>query len=264
VVVRLPEEALLERDVTLPLAAERAPQQALHYEMDRLTPFPSEAVFWNWAVIRRDKARARLHLLLFLVPKAAVAEALGLIGRAGASATLLEVATARGVRTIALAAPSAEGTRWHRRMVAAAQAACAALALTAVALPFVRQSLALQAAERRIEAVRPATEQAEAIRQRLSGAGAGADVVAAERARVGDVLQVLAAVTDLLPDDTFLTDLSMHQGKLGIAGQSAAAAKLIPVLAAEPTFRNPSFVAPVTKVENGAVDQFSIRAELAP
>lgn len=264
VVVRLPGEALLERDVALPLAAERAPQQALHYEMDRLTPFPSDAVFWNWAVTRRDKARARLHLLLFFVPKTALGGTLAALGRAGISPTLLEAATERGVRTIALASPDPSGGLWRRRLTLAGQVACGALAVVVLALPFVRQSLALQAADRQIAQVRPATEQVEALRRRLSGAGAGADVVAAERGRLGDVLQVLSAITDLLPDDTFLTDLSMHQGKLGIAGQSAAAAKLIPVLAAEPALRNPSFVAPVTRIENGTVDQFSIRAELAP
>ncbi len=264
VVVRLPPDALLEREVTMPLAAERAPQQALHYEMDRLTPFASDAIFWSWAAAKRDKARGKLHLRLFFAPKMSLEGTLGMLQRAGLPATLLEAATAGGVRSIPLASPDPAGTLRRRRLEVAMQAACVTLAVIAVALPFARQSLALRAAERKIAALRPATEQVEALRRRLSGAGSGADVVVAERAHLGDVLQVLAAVTDLLPDDTFLTELSMHQGKLGIGGQSAAAAKLIPVLAAEPTLRNPSFTAPVTRIDNGAFDQFSIRAELAP
>jgi len=93
---------------------------------------------------------------------------------------------------------------------------------------------------------------------------AGADVLTAERARIGDVLQVLAAVTDIVPDDSWLTELSLHQGKLGISGQSPAAARLIPALAADPAFRNPAFAAPVTRAPDGHADLFVIRAELAP
>ncbi len=75
---------------------------------------------------------------------------------------------------------------------------------------------------------------------------------------------MLATVTELLPDDTVLTEFSLHQGKLGISGQSPAAAQLIPALAASPTFRNPTFAAPVTRAPDGHTDQFVIHAELTP
>ena len=104
----------------------------------------------------------------------------------------------------------------------------------------------------------------EALRKRLAEGVAGVDALAAERAKIGNVLQVLAAVTDIVPDDTWLTDLSLHQGKLGINGQSPSAARLIPALATDPSFRNPAFAAPVTRAPDGHADFFAIRAELAP
>ncbi len=89
-------------------------------------------------------------------------------------------------------------------------------------------------------------------------------MIAAERARNGDALQVLATVTDLMPDDTVLADLSLRQGKLDISGRSLAASRLIPAMATDPTLRNPSFVAPVTRTPDGKADTFVIRAELSP
>ena len=71
-------------------------------------------------------------------------------------------------------------------------------------------------------------------------------------------------MTELLPDDTFLSDLSLRQRRLTIGGQSAAAAKLIPGLAADPMFRNPGFTAPVTRSDQLKKDVFSLRAEVAP
>ena len=75
---------------------------------------------------------------------------------------------------------------------------------------------------------------------------------------------MLATVTDLMPDDTVLGDLSLRQGKLDISGRSLAAAQLIPAMAADPTLRNPSFAAPVTRSADGKADTFVIRAEQVP
>ena len=101
--------------------------------------------------------------------------------------------------------------------------------------------------------------EAEALRRRATGS-TGTDVLAIERARSGDALQALAAVTDSLPDDTYLTGFALHQRQLTIDGQSAGAAKLIGGLADNPLIRDPAFTAPVTHSEAG-LDLFSIHAE---
>ena len=141
--------------------------------------------------------------------------------------------------------------------------ACASLALAAIAQPLVRQSLALGQVEDRIATLRPLVSRIEALRGRLASATSGADTIARERERLGDPLRVLAAVTAILPDDTFLTTLGLHERTLTIEGQSAAAAKLIGKLAADPMFREPAFTAPVTRTEHGA-DLFALKAKVAP
>ena len=89
-------------------------------------------------------------------------------------------------------------------------------------------------------------------------------MIATEHAATGDALQVLATVTELLPDDTVLADLTLRQGKLSISGRSRAAPLLIPAMAGDPTLHNPSFAAPVTRTPDGNADTFVIRAELSP
>jgi general secretion pathway protein L len=79
-----------------------------------------------------------------------------------------------------------------------------------------------------------------------------------------DILRVLAKTTEILPDDTHLTDLSLRQRKLSLSGQSAAAAKLIGAIAADPFFKDPAFSAAVTRVQGGKLDAFSINAEIRP
>ena len=126
---------------------------------------------------------------------------------------------------------------------------CAALAIAAVAVPFVVQSVQRERVEQQIAALRPQVDQAEALRRRILSSAAGSDVFEEQRKRVGDVLQTLATLTDVLPDDTFLNELTLRARIVTISGQSAGAAKLIAALAAERSIRNPAFAAPVTRSE---------------
>jgi general secretion pathway protein L len=260
VILRPGPHAVLQRPVVLPLAAEREVTRVLRYEMDRLTPFTADEIFWSAAVQRRDRSAGRLELHLTLVPKMLLQPVLAALLRIGVTPGAIE-ATGRGVqRHIDLSPPSSD----RRRALSIATAAVLILAVAAAVTPFVTQTLASRAIEARIAALQPQLDQVAALRHRLAAGTAGNDAIAAERARNGDALQVLATVTDLMPDDTVLGDLSLRQGKLDISGRSLAAAQLIPAMAADPTLRNPSFAAPVTRSADGKADTFVIRAEQVP
>ena len=263
VVLRLRPGALLERPVVLPLAAERNLERVLGYEIDRLTPFAAANVVWQAVVARRDRAQGRVTVRLSLVPRAELSPSLDMLARVGIMPTCLEAVARDGsVRRIVLPAASAGRAGW--RLPALAGGVAAALAVGVLVTPLVTQTLERNATERAIAALAPRVSRVEALRKHMADGAAGVDALTAERARTGDVLLVLAAVTQILPDDTVLSEFSLHQGKLGISGQSPAAAQLIPALAADPTFRNPTFAAPVTRTADGHTDQFVIHAELAP
>ena len=243
VVLRLPPELLLEQQVALPIAAERDPERVLQYEMDRITPFAADELFWAWTIERRDRAQGRLHLRLSLVPKVRLGAALDALRQAGLRPVALEALTPGGpIQRIALDRP--HSALWRRRGLALAGGACAVLALAAIAVPFVLQSVKSAEVEGQIAALRPRADQAEALRRRILSSAAGTDVFAEQRARVGDALGTLATVTEVLPDDTFLSELTLRTRVLTISGQSAGAAKLIAALAAERSIRNPALCRP--------------------
>ena len=255
VVVSLAVQPVLAREVTLPLAAERGLRTALRSEMDRLTPFRADEVFWDCRLLRRDRARGVLHAELAVVPKAALAPLLAALHRAGLTPAALEGRLADGrLRRIPLG-PAGPERAPPRTWLAGA--ACAALALAVLVTPLLRQSLALQAAEAQIAGLRADMAVVDALRRRLAG-DAGAP--AAARAHAADTLQALAVLTDLLPDDTVLSMLSVQHGRLRLEGQSAAATRLIGALAEEPHIRNPGFAAPVLRSDAGT-DVFAIEAE---
>ena len=262
--LRLPEASVLVRDVSLPLAAEAEYERVLGYEMDRLTPFPADDVFWAAEVVRRNRVAGRLDLRLNLVPRAWVAAPLALLAEAGLRPAAIEANGTGDTRPlrIALAHDVRHGSV-ERLKLRVAAGACVALAAIAIVLPFIGQSLAASRAERRIAALQPQVAQVQALRRTLLAGSAGADAIAQARRRLGDPLALMASLTRVLPDDTYLSDLTLRTGSMTLTGQSASAVRLIPAMSADPAFLAPAFSAPVTRIEASNTDLFSIRARVA-
>lgn len=103
--------------------------------------------------------------------------------------------------------------------------------------------------------------EAGALRRSIVDGSSGADAVAAESARVGSMLVLLTTITGVLPDDTYLTALSVRQRAVSISGRSASATRLLPLIAADPSLRNVALSAPITRADGPRGDAFSIKAE---
>jgi general secretion pathway protein L len=253
--LRLPPGTVLRRDVRLPAAAERDLVRVLGFEMDRLTPFSPDEIFWGVGGVRRDAPGAiRLNLLITL--RAPLENLLAALARGKLRPGYVEDEGGRIALSPGLAPRK-------KRFYAALYGLCAVLALACVAIPVIRQQNALDAAQARIDALSPAAHEAMRLRQRLSIAASGQAAVAAAQAH-GDALGTLAALTSALPDGTYLTDFTLKSGELTFDGESSNAAQLISLLAAAPNFQNPGFAAPVTRSINGDTDLFSIHLTVAP
>ena len=94
-----------------------------------------------------------------------------------------------------------------------------------------------------------------------SGAGGG-DSVEARKQHAIVATGVIDALSKLLPDDTFLTDLSVDAARVRITGVSARAAELVPLLERSGQFSNATFYAPTTRMQGQATDRFSIEATI--
>jgi general secretion pathway protein L len=264
-VLRLGEQDVLGKTMSLPLAAERELDQVLGFEMDRETPFKAEEIYWSHRIERADRQNGRLSVRLALVPKATLAPLLTALGQFGIRPRRAEIAD--GPDAGAYVPLEGDGGRSHHpssRLMWPAAVCCAVLGLAAVGTPFVRQELALTSLERQIAVGRTAATEADSLRQEIDRLAGSADFVESERDKAGRPLVVLAAATRVLPDDTYLTEMELQKRKVTLTGRSAAAARLIGPLAADGTFRNPGFAAPVTRVEALHTELFTINAEVAP
>lgn len=106
---------------------------------------------------------------------------------------------------------------------------------------------------------------AKAARTSLQKRQAGIDQIEKirqEKKTTASLVRVWAELTHLLPDTTWLTDLSAKGDDLTITGFSASAAELIQPLDASPLFSAPEFAAPVVKVPGQEGEHFTISAKI--
>jgi general secretion pathway protein L len=265
VILKISHSDVLEKTIVLPLAAQRDLDQVLAFEMDRETPFTEEELYWTYQTESVDQQLGRLSVHLLLIQKSRLTPLLTALSQCGLAPTWLEFADGPpGVPFLPLNNNHSILQRRPRWLLAGAAGCCAALALGAVVLPFARQTAELSRLDREVRAGQATAAEAEALRGEIVRLSRSAKLVVRAQQEAARPLEALAIVTRLLPDDTYLTGFEVRQRKMTLNGHSAGAARLIRALAADGRFPNPSFAAPVTRVEALKADVFTIVTEIGP
>ena len=261
IMVQPPASAVLVKHHSVPSAPRRQLDQILRHELARITPFPAEDLFWCWEGNGKPENDARIQVVLTIVPRIAVAPALAALDTVGLKPDFIETGPSASPRLLPVqAGMKRSGGTLLIRALACTGAGLAALAL---ALPLALQTYDLYRTDAAIQELQPAMSQIDALRRSSAAGDAGRDILNKETERTGDVLQTLAAVTRILPDDTYLTDFALRERQMTLSGRSASAPRLITGLSADPAIRNTAFAAPVTRIEGATNDVFSIKAEVA-
>ena len=262
-VLRLRQADVLAKTVTLPIAAENHARQALAFQMDQETPFTQDEIYWSHSITRRDRQSGRLSVRLLLVPRQNLAALLRALDHIGIVPNRAEIGDGPDQHctlpldgdTGSLDGAARRGLMWP------AAACCLLLAVGAIATPFVRQAISLASVDEEISAGRATATEVEKLRRELGRLSGTIDVVQSERDKAG---RPLATLTRILPDDTYLTEVTQQQRRVTLSGRSAAAARLIGALSAGEGLRNVAFAAPVTRLEAIRAELFTIIAEVAP
>ncbi len=240
VILLLPEQLILRRQITLPIAAKDNLRSIIHAEMDRLTPFNAAEVYWGVSQIRRDATR--LRLTLHVAPRGRIAALLRHLAAIGLEPSILQ--DGDGITLARL------GNR--RRPWAARLGLLAALALGCLLVPLISQQRRLRATEQRLEILLPVQRQITQLQAQI------ANQAAVQILGRDSILRALALLSAALPDGTWLNDIQVAGDRISFDGQSSNAAQLILALSATPGFQDVSFIAPVTRAPGGA-DLFSMQ-----
>ena len=75
---------------------------------------------------------------------------------------------------------------------------------------------------------------------------------------------VLEALSQILPDHTFVTELRVEGDKLQIVGVTRDAAALIALIEQSPHFKRATFYAPTTRTPGESGERFHVEAQIKP
>jgi Tfp pilus assembly protein PilN len=179
---------------------------------------------------------------------------------AGLAELALAVAARRGVRPLDLIPDERRPRRITRGQWATASllAVTVALGMAALLYPGYRANRHLAATHEKIEALTPQVRAVEGVQRDLERKRKLLAAIESLEANALRPLPVLRELTDVVPADAWVTNLSFDSKGVEIGGQATAAAGLIPVLENSSRLERVEFSSPVTRGRDK--EQFRIKA----
>ncbi len=264
-VLCLPEDKVLVKSLSLPLAAEENLREVLSFEMDRQTPFKADQVYYDFSVVSRSTAERTLTVSLVLATRRMLDELLSRLDGLGLRPDLVTTDCKQGTGFAAVNLLPAEKRQRKAitpRLVNLALGTLAVLLLIgAVALPLWDKRQKIQALEPLLETASAKAGEAHRLRKEVDQLSANSQFLTDKKQASLPVLQIMDELTRILPDDTWITRLDIKGSEVQIQGQSSSAAALIPLIESSSILQNPSFRSPVTQIPRSDVERFHLSAD---
>jgi len=225
----LEQASVLSKEIKLPLAAEPNLPQVLAFEMDRQTPFKASGVYFDWKVLDRAGSPGQLLLQLFVVPRPEVEQSIEALERRGlalAGIDVLDDARSQGLNLLPAERRVRAGNK-RAKFNLGLGLACVALLVVVMMQSLYLRAHQVSELESAIADVQGEARKVTNIRKQIEDTSEAAGFLATRRAAAPLAIELLADVTRLLPDDTYLDRLVIGEGSVQMQGKSRNAQQLI-------------------------------------
>jgi len=225
----LDADTVLSRELKLPLAADSNLAQVLSFEMDRQTPFKASDIYFDWNVIERNSDSGQLRLELFVAPRSDIDEAVQAASGWGqhlSGVDIIDGGKARGVNLLPAERRVKRSNPKVRLSLALGALSILLLALVMVQSVYLRAHQVEELTEA-IAAVQGEAREVMKVKKQIEDTSEAAGFLARSRSSVPLAIEVLADVTRILPDDTYLDRLVITNSSVQMQGKSKNAQQLI-------------------------------------
>lgn len=255
-----PRHVLVKR-MRLPEAASATLREVVGYEIERHTPFAGDAVYFHAAVERTFPDAQRIEAVVTLVPKSLVTEAIAETATWGLRVDRVEAPTETGV--VRLAVPRIRHRQPGLKGAVTVLSLCAILlAAGSIGIPLWKKQQYLESLQARVPGALAKARAANVLAEQIDGRRTDLNFLREELARFPPRSLLLDELTRRLPDNCYLTRLSVNEGKVRLNGLVSAASEVIRVLEASPLLRGAAFDSPVVRDRQTDKDRFSISADI--
>ncbi len=264
-VFALPADKVLQRTLTLPLAAEENLREVLGFEMDRQTPFAAQQVYYDFRVTGRQTATNTITLDLIVSPRKVVDEFLEKMTQLGLAPDTITTQDQNSelvpVNLLSTAMrPSRPFTAPRLNTVLASM--CVLLFIVALLLPPLLNKNKVAQLEQEILIAESTGQSGLELRRDVERITRTSEFLTQKKLSSVMVLRILDEATRILPDNTWLVRFDVTGLEIQLQGQSTSASDLIQLLESSPLFKEAQFRSSVVQVPRTDREQFHISMQL--
>lgn len=265
VVLCLPTDKVLTRTLKLPLATEENLREVLAFQMDRQTPFTLEQVYYDYAVVARDRKTRTLSLDFVVAPRAVVDGLIDSLERLDihpGQVTLCPAGRGEPMPVNLLPVPRRPRKRMAAQRINIGLGVLAVLLLVgAVSLPLLHKARVVRTLQPMLDVAASKAQVAQKLREKVDALKAESQFLVEKKQQSLLVLEVMDELTRILPDHTWLTRLEISPTEVQVQGQSTSSGALIPLTESSPLLHNARFRSPVTQIPRTNEERFHLSAE---
>ncbi len=262
--LKLRPARVLFRPLELPQRATEFLAGVVRQQIDRLTPWTANDAAFGWSA-PAEAGADRVIITVAATARAMVQPIVDALIAAGAEAVAV-TATPPDAAPITVLEHSASGTLDVARVRRALVATLIVTGLLAGVSLSVAGLAGMKLASEQEELTRRIAERRLAIRLGREGGPATTPLRALERRKhqSPSSVIVLEALSQILPDHTYVTELRIEGDKLRVIGITRDAPSLIRLMEQSPNFTRATFFAPTTKAPSDPGERFHIEAQIEP
>jgi general secretion pathway protein L len=262
--VQLPPDRVMTRLLDFPKRAADFLDGMIRSQVDRLTPWAAgEAVFgWSSPV---EIADDRIEVAFSATSASKVGPLVQLADRLGAASVAIQALAAGGsgapvrVKLLDKRLCSAAGPNVPRLL----RVALIATGVAAAASLFLSLYLGGSLQSEQDDIQRQISQRRAALRVDANGGTSGIGLLARRKQTTPSSVMVLEALSRVLPDATYVTELRIEGDKVQVVGMTQDAPSLIRLMEQSPQFRRATFFAPTTHAANESGERFHVEANIS-
>lgn len=261
----LDESMALKRRVRLPDVVEENLYQAMGYELDRLTPFRPEQVYYGVSVAERLMATRQILVDLVLTPKTRLDTLLDDLGRQGWRPETVFLADdgKPGAYNLLPDQYRQQTRSWPRIANWSLGTLVALLILGMALLPLFSASSEVTRLEEQASKFAKLAREIETLRQENENLMHQARFLKDKKHKEPAMIDMLEELSRVIPDTTWLDGLQYREHRVIMQGHSPSASSLIEQLEESAYFSKATFLSPVTKDVSNGLERFQIACDVA-
>jgi general secretion pathway protein L len=264
--VHLPSGYVMVCPLDFPAQASDFLGGMIRAQIDRLTPWTVHDALFGWSAPVTG-ANERIEVTFAATSKSKVEPLLQFVQSLAAGSVAIYSSASTGADPAAriklfdkslqsAIGPTISLPRLLRGILLATGAAAAALLLVAAYLENSMQS-------EQSELQRQISQRRAALRLDPNATGSAMGLLAKRKQTTPSSVMVLEAISRVLPDTTYVTELRIEGDKAQVVGMTQDAPSLIRLMEQSPQFSRATFFAPTTRAANEPGERFHIEAHIS-